>query len=124
MKSTSDERYQPFLENRKHTALCHWISRAERGNYNQSKANWSPQRQEDLGPVVLWEAGQDGAWEKPVVFYSISISHPVPYMLTLLPSSENTESSECDGVTCDSEEDTGIESGKIGADTGKQGMEV
>lgn len=88
-----------FLENRKHPALCHWISRAERGNYNQSKANWPPQRQEDLGPAALWEAGQDGAWEKPVVFYSICISHPAPYMLTLLPSSENTESSECDGVT-------------------------
>lgn len=52
-----------------------------------------------LGPAALWEAGQEGAREKPVVFYSMSISHPAPYMLTLLPSSENTESSECDGAT-------------------------
>lgn len=123
MESASDERYQPFLENRKHTTSCHWVSRAERGNYNQSKANWPPQRQEDLAPAALWEAGQDSGKSQWFSIQYLFLTQPLtcspfsPPQGTLSPLSVTV-------LPCASEEDAGIESGKTGVYTGKQGTEV
>lgn len=61
----------------------------------------------------------------PVLFYSTSISHPAPYMLTLPPSWGDAESFlHVTTRPCDSEEDRGIASGKHGACAGKQRKQV
>ena len=62
-----------------------------------------------------------GLGGKPMVFYSTSVSHPALYMLTLPPPGRTLIPLSVAVWPCDSVEDMGVDPGKIGANTGKQG---
>lgn len=109
MKSTSDERYQQLSENRKCTTTCYWISRAERGNCNNAKQTGHP-RSKKSG------TGSTGfSMQRQLLTQPLTCSPFSPPRRTRSPLRVTV-------LTCDSEEDAGLESGKIGVHTGRQRM--